>query len=265
MNILLALASLSGNTREVARAVATRCEAAGHRVDWIETDIQTLGEALPESQRGKHDLYLLGSWTDNAGRTPAEMKRFIAELVEAVGKPAQVAVFGTGETQWGAEYYCGAVHRIATFFASPFPRLLIEQMPHGERDAQAIAAWTDTVLASSTQHKDNPQMQTITATSPDDYAAALAAHPRLLVDYYKDNCPGCKMLDMSLQKFAASDAADGVALLKVKMEVIGEDFFRDLGLRQTPTLAMFKDGAEVVRLPGFQTPAQVETAVRGAL
>lgn len=108
-------------------------------------------------------------------------------------------------------------------------------------------------------------MQTITATSPDDYSSALAAHPHLLVDYYKDNCPGCKMLDMSLQKFAASEAAAGVALLKVKMEIVGEDFFRGLGLRQTPTLAVFRNGAEVARLPGFQTPAQVEAAVRNSL
>ncbi|MCE4352325.1 flavodoxin, partial [Xanthomonas hortorum pv. cynarae] len=30
MNILLALASLSGNTRDVARSVSLHCEAAGH-------------------------------------------------------------------------------------------------------------------------------------------------------------------------------------------------------------------------------------------
>lgn len=104
-------------------------------------------------------------------------------------------------------------------------------------------------------------MQTLHATTPDDYAAALAAHPRLLVDYYKDDCPGCKMLEMSLAKFAASADAEGVALLKVKMETIGEDFFRDLGLRQTPTLALFKDGNEAARLPGFQAPGQIAHAV----
>ncbi|MFA0922283.1 thioredoxin family protein [Xanthomonas fragariae] len=108
-------------------------------------------------------------------------------------------------------------------------------------------------------------MQTFHASTPDDYVAALAAHPRLLVDYYKDNCPGCKMLDMSLAKFAASEDAIGVALLKVKLEVVGEDFFRGLGLRQTPTLALFKDGSEVARLPGFQSPGQVETAVKSQL
>lgn len=148
MNILLALASLSGNTRDVARSVALHCEAAGHTVTWLETDVQRL-EQVPHSP-GQYDLFLFGSWTDNGGRTPSEMKRFIVELVETLGKPPQVAVFGTGETQWGEDYFCGAVHRIAQFFASPFPRLTIEQMPHGQRDAQAIAAWTDEVLAQCT-------------------------------------------------------------------------------------------------------------------
>ncbi|WP_337243378.1 thioredoxin family protein [Luteimonas sp. gir] len=103
-------------------------------------------------------------------------------------------------------------------------------------------------------------MQTLHASTPDDYAAALAAHPRLLVDYYKDDCPGCKMLDMSLAKFAATDDANGLVLLKVKLEIVGEDFFRGLGLRQTPTLALFRDGEEAARLPGFQAPGQIAQA-----
>jgi len=104
-------------------------------------------------------------------------------------------------------------------------------------------------------------MLTLTADTPGTYAAAIQSHPRVLVDYYKDNCPGCRMLDMSLNKFATTPAADGITLLKVKLETIGEEFFRSLGLRQTPTLALFKDGTETARLPGYQTPAQIEHAV----
>ena len=104
-------------------------------------------------------------------------------------------------------------------------------------------------------------MLTLHASSPDDYRAILAAHPRLLVDYHKDDCPGCRMLEMSLQKFAGEEAAEGLALLKVKMETVGEDFFRDLGLRQTPTLSLFRDGREAHRLPGFQAPGQIARAV----
>ena len=104
-------------------------------------------------------------------------------------------------------------------------------------------------------------MQTLHAASPDDYTSALAAHPRLLVDYHKDDCTGCRMLDMSLRKFAGTPAATGVVLLKVKLETVGEEFFRGLGLRQTPTLSLFADGGETARLPGFQTPAQIEAAI----
>jgi thioredoxin 1 len=104
-------------------------------------------------------------------------------------------------------------------------------------------------------------MQTLHAASPEDHHAAIAAHPRLLVDYYKDDCPGCRMLDMALRTFAATPDAEGTVLLKVRLETVGEDFFRGLGLRQTPTLALFADGAEAVRLPGFQAPAQIAQAV----
>ena len=146
MRILLAFTSLSGNTRDLARTVRARCEERGHAVSWIDTDVQGLAAAGPDP---RHDLYLLGAWSDNAGRTPPEMKRFIAELVDAVGKPGRLAVFGTGETQWGEEYYCGAVRRMAAFFGTCYPRLEIEQMPHGERDALKIRRWTDHILDST--------------------------------------------------------------------------------------------------------------------
>ena len=153
MRILIAFSSLSGNTRDLARRVRARCEARGHVVSWVETDIDGLAAAGPDPH---HDLYLLGSWSDNGGRTPSEMKRFIAELVEAVGKPGRLAVFGTGETQWGTEYFCGAVHRMARFFGTRLPPLEIEQMPHGEHDARKVLSWTDHILdcTEDTDHAD---------------------------------------------------------------------------------------------------------------
>lgn len=104
-------------------------------------------------------------------------------------------------------------------------------------------------------------MQTLHAASPDHWRAAISAHPRLLVDYHKDDCPACRMLDLSLQRFAGVPAAAGLVLLGARLETLGEAFFRELGLRQTPTLALFRDGVEVARLPGFQSPAQLAAAV----
>ena len=45
------------------------------------------------------------------------------------------------------------------------------------------------------------------------------------------------------------------------METVGEEFFRSLGLRQTPTLSLFRDGAEARRLQGHQAPGQIAQAV----
>ena len=107
-------------------------------------------------------------------------------------------------------------------------------------------------------------MKTLHAISPEDIDAAIAAHPRLLVDWYKDDCPGCRMLDRSLQVFAATPEACGLVLLKVRMEAVGEACFRAMGLRQTPTLTLHLGGTEVVRLPGFQSPTQLTAAMAAA-
>ncbi|KAF1016831.1 MAG: hypothetical protein GAK31_00090 [Stenotrophomonas maltophilia] len=104
-------------------------------------------------------------------------------------------------------------------------------------------------------------MQIIDATSPEQFQQLLAEHPRVLVDFHKDNCPGCRMLEMSLQRVGAGDAGHGTTLLRVQLEVVGEAFFKGLGLQQTPTLSVFRDGDERARLPGFQSPAQIEAAI----
>ncbi|WP_422506058.1 flavodoxin [Stenotrophomonas sp. GZD-301] len=145
MHVLLAYASLSGNTREVARIVAARLGAHGHAVRCVDVDG---AQAVEVGQQ--LDVLLLGCWTDNAGRTPTEMKQFVAALRDGPGlpPPPRVAVFGTGETQWGQEYYCGAAHRLARFFGSPHPVLEIEQMPHGDADTRSIHQWVDQVSAA---------------------------------------------------------------------------------------------------------------------
>ncbi|WP_088840859.1 flavodoxin [Listeria sp. ILCC797] len=137
MRILLAYDSLSGNTKLVADEITAELRTLGHDV----TDFRVAGDAnypLDES----YDLYILGAWTVDYGRTPPDMKDFIYEL----GKPSHVALFGTGETQWGVENFCGAVDRMQKFFGTTYPTLKIEQMPHTEKDRQAIKKYVQQVL-----------------------------------------------------------------------------------------------------------------------
>ena len=88
MRILLAYASLSGNTREVARLVAARCQALGRPLQLLDVDGDTAA-ALAQPRDG----LLLGCWTDNAGRTPAEMKAFVATLRDTGQDQNTVVIF----------------------------------------------------------------------------------------------------------------------------------------------------------------------------
>lgn len=107
-------------------------------------------------------------------------------------------------------------------------------------------------------------MNTTHPDSIEAFDAVIQENRRVLVDFYKDNCPGCKMLDASLAKIT-DPSFEGVVLVKAKLEILGEDFFKGLGLRQTPTLIAYVDGKEASRLPGFSPPAKIESFMSEAL
>ena len=196
------------------------------------------------------------------------MKRFIAQLVDATGKPRRLAVFGTGESQWGPEYWCGAVRRIAAFFDTRYPRLEIEQMPHGTRDALKIERWTDHVPLSPQAHptvstRSRP-MQIIHASSADQFHAAIATHARLLIDYHKNHCPGCRMLALSLQQFATLPEAAGIVVLRSGWKSLAR-LFPGAGAAPDSDAGAVSRWHRVARLPGFQPPAVILRAVRAML
>ncbi|MBC1580025.1 flavodoxin [Listeria seeligeri] len=145
MRILLAYDSLSGNTKMVADEIETILVSKGHVV--VSLRVSPLAEYPLDED---FDLYMLGAWTVDYGRTPPDMKDFIAELAV---KPKNVAIFGTGETQWGMEFYCGAVDRMATYFGTSYPTLKIEQMPHTEQDTTDITNWVNKILTQRSEMK----------------------------------------------------------------------------------------------------------------
>ncbi|MBA3925975.1 thioredoxin family protein [Listeria sp. FSL L7-1582] len=104
-------------------------------------------------------------------------------------------------------------------------------------------------------------MTSIEIKTMEEFDQHVAAGELVYVDFWKDNCPNCKMLDLSFQEFKNSSMADKVKVLKVKLEEVGEDFFFNRNIRQTPTLVLYKGGEEVSRLNGFIPPEHIEEAV----
>ena len=85
-------------------------------------------------------------------------------------------------------------------------------------------------------------MQIIDATTPEQFQQLLAEHPRVLVDFHKDQCPGCRMLEMSLHRVANSVAGQGTTLLRRWVQAVCDlTLNHGLSLLRAPVSA--NDGA----------------------
>lgn len=137
MRVLIAYLSYSGNTLEVAEYIEEKLLTEG-----IDVDMHRIGIDPPVNMPD-YDYLFLGTFTWDYGCTPDEVKDFILEVGY---KPENVAVFGTGDTQFGEEEdFCKAVDKLVTFYNSKWEGLKIEQSPRGSQE-QLIDQWLEGVL-----------------------------------------------------------------------------------------------------------------------
>ncbi|WLV24336.1 flavodoxin [Aciduricibacillus chroicocephali] len=134
---LIAYLSYSGNTEEVAEILQETAESRG-----LHIDIHRIGIDPPIDPEAYQYIFI-GTFTWEEGSTPDEVKDFVLE----VGcKPDNVAVFGTGDTQFGGDrIFCGAAEKLAKFYNSPWPPLKIEQSPRGSQE-KIVKEWMEGVL-----------------------------------------------------------------------------------------------------------------------
>ncbi|WP_151734552.1 flavodoxin [Paenibacillus tengchongensis] len=102
--VLVAFASLTGNTEEMAELIVEGIRAAG-------------GEAVMKSvtdcnaiEIQEYEGVLLGAYTWGDGELPDEFLDFYEEMDELELQGVKAAVFGSGDT--GYEIYCGAVDQL---------------------------------------------------------------------------------------------------------------------------------------------------------
>lgn len=140
MRCLVAYLSYSGNTEEIAEIIEYTLENRQ-----IAVDMHEIGIDYPIEEIERYDYIFLGTFTWDVGSTPEEMKDFILEVGY---KPDNVAVFGSGDTQFGGDdLFCKAVDRLVTFYHSKWDGLKIEQSPRGFQEDQVIK-WVERVLTN---------------------------------------------------------------------------------------------------------------------
>lgn len=137
MRILIAYLSYSGNTEEIAQYIEDKMMQDGMRVDMHEIGIDLVPDLT------QYDYIFIGTFTWELGATPDEMKDFVLEVGY---KPDTVAVFGSGDTQFGGdELFCRAVDKLAVFYESKWDGLKIEQSPRGYQESK-IDNWLEGVF-----------------------------------------------------------------------------------------------------------------------
>ncbi|HLS06438.1 MAG TPA: flavodoxin [Bacillota bacterium] len=141
MKVLIAYLTYSGNTQEVAELIAEQLadndiDITWHRIGFdLVPDVDTF------------DVIFLGTFTWDYGETPFEVKEFVLDVGY---KPENIAIFGTGDTQFGdANQYCKAVDKLVTFYESPWPGLKIEQSPRGSQE-HLVKKWVGGVMQYAT-------------------------------------------------------------------------------------------------------------------
>lgn len=143
MRTFIGYLSYSGNTEEIAQYIEERLGQMG-----IDTDMHEIGlDVIPDLSR--YDTIFLGTFTWDYGATPDEVKDFVLEVGY---KPDNMAVFGSGDTQFGGdEMFCKAVDKLAKFYNSNQQGLKIEQSPRGVQEG-IIDEWLEGVLEHVPQY-----------------------------------------------------------------------------------------------------------------
>ncbi|WP_018662648.1 flavodoxin [Heyndrickxia acidiproducens] len=137
LRVLIAYLSYSGNTKETAELLESELRARN-----MEVDMHAIGTSPPVEPE-QYDLILIGTFTWERGATPDEVKDFVLEIGY---KPSNVAVFGTGDTQFGGDdLFCLAAVKLAKFYHSKWAPLKIEQSPRGSQE-QEVEKWIEGVL-----------------------------------------------------------------------------------------------------------------------
>jgi len=137
LRAIIAYLSYSGNTGEIAKLIESKLLTENFSVD-----MHRIGIDRPFNPED-YDYVFIGTFTWATGSTPDEVKDLILEIGY---KPDNIAIFGSGDTQFGGDdMFCKAASKLATFYHSKWEALKIEQSPRGSQEGK-IDEWIEGVL-----------------------------------------------------------------------------------------------------------------------
>ncbi len=105
-------------------------------------------------------------------------------------------------------------------------------------------------------------MQLLELASIDHLNEVTAANAQVLLIISRNNCPGCDALKRTLDGNAQlQEALSGTVVAMAKLEDI-PSLPQTFGVRQAPSMILFREDDEVARLSGFMAPQPLLKAVQ---
>ena len=101
----------------------------------------------------QYDLVLVGSFTRGEGDLPRQWKKYFEN---GMYNHSNVAVFGTGDTQWG-NTYCGACDILADWYDSKYKPLRIEHYPDSTQEAK-VNEWIGEIINETNNGHVTPRI-----------------------------------------------------------------------------------------------------------
>ncbi|RWZ58023.1 flavodoxin [Halobacillus fulvus] len=140
-DILIAFASMSGNTEEMADLIQSHLDEE-HRVTMEEI------EDVEVSTLEDYDVVLLGSYTWNDGDLPYEVEYFYDDLEEVNLEGVGAAAFGSGDSIY--PQFCESVYLLEERLKSSGARIItegwkVDMTPDREEDLERCQAFVQAV------------------------------------------------------------------------------------------------------------------------
>ena len=88
----------------------------------------------------------------------------------------------------------------------------------------------------------------------------LNSEKTVLVDFYADWCPPCKMLAPIIEKVASENANENLVFVRVNVDD-ENDLSNKYGIQSIPTLVLIKNGKEVDRSIGYIDKINIENFI----
>jgi thioredoxin 1 len=104
---------------------------------------------------------------------------------------------------------------------------------------------------------------TILKLTDTDFVEQVKAHPLVLVDFWAEWCPPCRMIAPVLEELAG-EYSDRLVVGKLNVDENRQTAAR-FGIRSIPTLLFFRDGAKVDQVIGAHPKATLRAKIEQLL